>query len=243
VKRFAAPVFWVSACLPVLVGLLFLATAVRAGTPGVGYWYLEHITLSQAELPEGVSIHSYDQTAASRGRLMVENHTSLPLYVMPLKYEDLLVMVTPDPDWKNRVNLAHEAAAYLVLPERPAALIIEALVDLDEHLVDRNVFASGPSTDSLSIPAVQNSELLLIYDQQVFEVPFSLSYTINPLFENDTGTQTGTAYMPATFQANDRITQASEARPMSNVVIIGLAVLAVLLAGGWAAWKLAHRGG
>jgi hypothetical protein len=61
---------------------------------------------------------------------------------------------------------------------------MKALTDLDPHLVDQNVLTFDPPPGGLTIPGAQASELLLVLDQQVIEVPFSITYTLNTEFDN-----------------------------------------------------------
>jgi len=63
-----------------------------------------------------------------------------------------LVMETPDPDWKNRINLAHEVASYLATPTRSVYLNMAALTDLDQNLVDHNELIFSPPAADTAMP-------------------------------------------------------------------------------------------
>jgi hypothetical protein len=214
--------------------------------PTMDYWFIETLTVGDVELPAGVEILVSNPSYQPRGFLILNNQTETLLYVLSLGYKDVLVMATPDPDWKARVNGAHEVASYLVAPDKPAYLSMEALADLDPNLADRNVLTFGPPPIDVSIPAAQSSELLLVYGEQVIEVPFMLAYTLNTGFDNGTG-----AYLnwmmnaQATDVASATVTQQSEestARVIrNNIMLIGLAGSAVVLITGWLVWRELNR--
>jgi hypothetical protein len=231
-----------------LTGIIFLgALPARAFEPKMNYLYIETLVVSDVDLPPGVALRVSDPAFEARAILTLENQTETLLYVLSLNYKDVLVMVTPDPDWKNRVNLAHEVASYLVAPTRPVYLNMEALTDLDQHLEDHNELIFSPPAEDTPIPAPQNSELLLVYGEQVLLVPFTLTYTLNTHY--DDGSQAyeqWMAYTQATDDARVAATQqatASAAKARTDsMVIIGLASLAVLLIGGWLVWRMVSRG-
>jgi hypothetical protein len=159
-------------------------TWAKAVEPRMDYWYIETLKLDGVELPAGVVISASDPTMQPRANFVLENQNATPVYVMSLNYKDVLVMTTPDPNWKRRVDGAHEAASYLAAPGRTVTLDMVSLSDLDKRLVDRNVLSSDPPPENLPVPAAQSSELLLVYREQVIEVPFSLSYSLNTNFGN-----------------------------------------------------------
>lgn len=202
--------------------------------------------VAAARLPEGVEILTSSSSSQPRGSIVLKNQTQTLLFVMSLRYKDVLVMATPDPGWKGRVNGAHEAASYLVAPDQPADLNIEALADLDPNLLDRNVLSSDPPPVEVSIPAAQSSELLLVYGEQVIELPFMLSYTLNMNFNNDSGAPLN--WMP-NVQAADipsaTATQPADtfaSRVMRNKsMLVGLVGLAGLLIAGWLVWRGYNR--
>jgi hypothetical protein len=194
--------------------------------PTMDYWFIETLTVGDVELPAGVEILVSNPSYQPRGFLILNNKTETLLYVLSLGYKDVLVMATPDPNWKARVNGAHEVASYLVAPDKPAYLSMEALADLDPNLADQNVLTFDPPPIDVSIPAAQSSELLLVYGGQMIEVPFMLAYTLNTGFDNGT-----VAYLnwmmnaQATDVASATATQQSEesaARVISNnIMLIG----------------------
>ncbi len=229
------------ALLLVIEGAQATSHPAQAYEPEMDYWFIETFTLDEADLPEGVTIAVSDPAESPRSHLVVRNQTDTPLYVMSLNYKDVLVMATPDPGWKDWVDLAHEAAAYLALPERPAALSMEALVDLDKSLVDQNVLTFELPPEGLAIPSAQRSELLIVYQGQVIEVPFTITYSLNTAFNN--GSEAYRSWMEnvqVAENANSSATLAAEyvkAREARNdVIIVGLAGLALLLV-IWAAWR------
>lgn len=206
------------------------------------YWFTETLTEGRAELPVGVVVRTSDPAAQLRATLILENQTETLLFVMSLNYKDVLVMATPDPNWKARVNGAHEVASYLVAPDRPAYLNMEALTDLDKNLVDRNVLTIDPPPSDVPIPGAQSSELLLVYGEQVIEVPFTITYTLNTKFDN--GTE---AYLnrmtnvqapdSASATATQQAVAFTERVVRNNTLVIGLAGVAALLGVGWLTWR------
>jgi hypothetical protein len=225
-----------------LGGMLFSARLVSASEPGMDDWYIETITVDNVELPEGISIQPCPPDVKAQGCLKLENSTEAILYILSLNYKDILVMQTPDPIWKSRVGMAHEVASYLVSPSRPLYLNMDALTDLDRNLVDKSVLAFDPPPENVTIPNAQSSELLLVYDGQVIEVPFTVSYALNKDFDHGSGAyQTSTENVPAIEVANTTATPqavASEAQGERNtVIVIGLVGAAALFAMGWLAWR------
>jgi hypothetical protein len=198
--------------------------------------------VSDVDLPVGVVIRLSDQSSQPRASLVLENQTDTVLYVLSLNYKDVLLMQTPDPNWKSRVNMAHEVASYLVAPNRPANLDMEALADLDRTLVDRNVLTYASPPADLASPAVQTSELLLVYGEQVILVPFMLTYGLNANFDNGSGVELAwKASVQATENASTTATREAEASAAhvarNNSWVAGLVAVAVLLMAGWLVWR------
>jgi hypothetical protein len=229
----------------VMGGMLLVIRPVSASEPGKDYWFNETLTVGDVDLPAGVVIRVSDPAATPRGYLDLENQTETLLYVLSLDYKDALVMKTSDPNYKVRVNGAHEVASYLVAPNRPAHLGMQALADLDRDLVDKNVLSSSPPPENTPIPAAQNSELLLVYDGQVMVVPFTVTYALNAHFAiGSTAIQTGvaTSHTSPIVTATE-VAGTSSALGMSNYTItIGLLAVAVLIIAGWWIWsRLSYR--
>ena len=205
----------------------------RAFEPVKDYWYIETLTVGEVDLPKGVEALTSNPSSEPRSPLILKNQTEILLYVMSLRYKDVLVMATPDPAWVARVNGAQEAASYLAAPNRMAFLSIEALTDLDPNLKDRNILSSDPPPEDVTIPAAQNSELLLVYGKQVIEVPFKLAYTLNTNFDNGSGVyKNWLTNVQADENTNSTATQQAEAAAAqvkrNNSIIIGLLGVAML---------------
>jgi hypothetical protein len=152
-------------------------------------------------------------------------------------------MATPDPLWKSRVAGAQEVASYLVAADKPRYLNMEALVDLDHALVDRNVLTMDLPPENLSVPEPQTSELLLVYGEQVLLVPFSVSYALNTQFDN--GSQAYQYFMASVQSTNDAsATQEAHAAQsqaaMQNGIVFGLVSLVVFFF-GLLVWKKLFR--
>ena len=215
--------------------------------PAMDYWFIESLRVADAALPAGVDILVSNPSMQTRGNITLKNQTETLLFAMSLDYKDGLVVATPDPVWKARVSGAHEAASYFAALDRPAYLSIEALTDLDHNLVDRNILSHDPPPEDVSVPAAQKSELLLVYGEQVIEVPFTLAYGLNTHFGNSTEADKNTkANIQATDNARLTATRQAEisAAPSTrnDVLLVGLAGTAVLLIAVWLAWKGLKRG-
>ena len=228
-----------------MVGVLWGLRPVRASEPSEDYWFIETLTVSDVKLPAGVVIRPSDPVASPRGYLTLENQTEALLYVLSLDYQDVLVMKTPDPTYKNRLNGAHEVASYLVAPDRPASLGMQALTDLDRDLVDKNVLSSSPPPGNTPIPAAQNSELLLVYDGQVLVVPFIVTYALNTNFViGAKPIQTGIAPPQASPPVTSTQAAGTPGPPGMKTYLIAIGLVGVMLlfiVGWWARKWLAHR--
>ena len=238
--------FQIGIFLTVMGGMLFGARLVGASEPGMDDRYIETITVDNVELPEGISIQPCPPDVEAQGCLKLENSTETILYIMSLNYKDILVMQTPDPNWKSRVGMAHEVASYLVSSSRPLYLNMDALSDLDSNLVDQKELTINPPPDNATIPNVQTSELLLVYDGQVIEVPFTVSYALNEDFENGSEAfTTSTENVLVTETASATATQqtvASKAQlERSTEILIGLVGVAALFTTGWLVWRRVGR--
>ena len=236
----------VGICLLSGVGLLATHQA-RAYEPVMDYWFIETFTLGKVDLPEGVTIRPSELESSPRSYFILQNTTDTPLYVMSLEYKAVLVMATPDPGWKTRLSVAHEVASYMVTPNKVATLNMESLTDLDPKLVDQNVLTFDPPPAGLAIPGSQTSELLLVYGQQVIEVPFGITYALNTEFDN--GSETYNAWIENIQATDNAIATATQPAVIAVVkvrdqcVILGLAGLALLVVIAWIGWKgLSRRG-
>lgn len=182
-------------CIYLLMCLFLSALSFHpalACEPVKDFWYAEVFSLAPLTLPEGIVISPSDPQQLPCGWIAIYNQNEQPLFVMSLGYRDKLVLTsTPDPDYPARLRLAHEVASYTVGGRRPALMLeMPALTDLDHSLQDRNVMDyTRPDTSTLEIPASQSSELLLVYNEQVIQVPFTLSYQINQHFNPNTCSQ------------------------------------------------------
>ena len=222
--------------------MLYKTAPVEASELRKDYWFNETITIGDIDLPTGVVVRTSDPENKPRGYLSLENQTETLLFVLSLGYKDVLVMTTPDPNWKNRVNGAHEVASYLVAPDRPAVLGIEALAELDRDLEDKNVLSFDPPPEEVAIPAEQSSELLLVYDGQVIIVPFTVSYEINSEFDNcKQADHPWTATNDAVAAPTQHAGTAPEAGARNQALFIGFLGIAGMLMIGWLIWRGVFR--
>jgi hypothetical protein len=237
VKSFWMQVGVLGSLLLIMGGMLSSTTSVRAFEPNLDYWFTETFTIGDTELPGGVSISTSDPGTSPRGYLILQNKTNTLLFVLSLAYKDVLVMATPDASWENRVNGVHEVASYLVTPERSAVLDMEALVDLDHTLKDQNVLDYELPEEDVPTPDSQSSELLLVFEGQVIEIPFMVSYAPNAEFDN--GMAANQAWMESvdTFKATQQA-EVSAGRVATNTLIgAGLFIVSAALIFGWLIWR------
>ena len=110
--------------LLLVMGAKLTVHRAEAVEPKTDYWYIETLKPGDVELPAGVEIIASDPLVEPRAYFVLKNQNATPVYVMSLSYKDVLVMTTPDPNWKRRVNGAHEAASYLAAPDHPITLDI-----------------------------------------------------------------------------------------------------------------------
>jgi hypothetical protein len=212
--------------------------------PPKNYWYIETLKVEAAALPAGIEIVPSDPATEPRGYLTLTNSNQQLVYVMSLGYKDVLVMATPDAKWQRRVNGAQEAASYLAAPNRPAHLSIESLVSLDQDLKDQNVLSSIPPPQDTPIPTPQSSELLLVYNGQVIEVPFTLTYSLNTGFTDgeqptSVATPTGEAAQNGSLAPKTVVTEDSLfGIPPLAAGIIGAGAIVLI---GVLAWRLLRR--
>ena len=225
-----------------VIGMLYKTGPVTASEPRKDYWFTETIKTGIIDLPTGVVVRASAPENKPRGYLSLENQTQTLLFVLSLGYKDVLVMTTPDPNWKNRVNGAHEVASYLVAPERPANLDMDALAELDRDLEDKNVLSFDPPPEDLATPAEQSSELLLVYDGQVILVPFTVSYAINSEFDNGTHADHPlTAIKDEGAAATQPSGTAPEAGARTQALFISFLGIAGMLMIGWMVWRGVFR--
>jgi hypothetical protein len=177
------------------------------------------------------------------GAINIVNQMHIAVYVMPLIYRERLVMETPDASWEGRVRMAHEAASYMaVAGERSIlSLGIRELTDLDPALEDRNVISFDPPDPNGVVPEAQQSELLLVYGEQVVVIPFKISYQLNGGFYTGGCEEWFTSHQ-ATADAQAAATRAAATAARNTAVGLGVAILAMLLVIVWLFWRL-RRGG
>ncbi len=218
------------------------AAQTQTQTPAQA-WFSETITLGEVNLPAGLQV-SASASPDGRAYLSISNQTSTALFILSLTYKDTLVMVTPDPLWKERVGMAHEVASFLVKAQAARLLAVDALADLDPALKDNNVVSSSPPPAGTAIPAAQASELLLVYAGQVYEVPFTVTYRLNPRLEN---ASPGLNQAQVSTQASPTAKMIQEtAQPLAWVeqypsLWVGLLFGALLGVSLWLVWRIKRR--
>jgi hypothetical protein len=254
---------------PMRVPLFLLLVAIglplpsaRACEPHPDYWFREAIEFAKVSLPEGITVYqpgmelpepppqgvwlsAADPAQTLRASIEIVNQTAEPLYLLSLRYREVLVMATPDPLYEQRVNLAHEVASYLVVAgtRQSLSLPIEALLDLDAGLQDPNVRSINPPDPAALLPPAQHSELLLVFKGQVIVVPFSITYRLNENFDNgrcDEGQADVTATAAAQATTTQPVTQAEQA-PQDYTLAFGLLALVLIALLFYFFARLLHR--
>lgn len=189
--------FWSGVLSFVLLSTLLLTTACSAETcePCPDYWFVETFAIESGEWPEAISV-AVNPGSAARGYLSIKNNSDIPLYIFHREARQNII-VTEEPAFAGEEMLAEEYAAeeYLLsdkVPELAAYILtsgqydslilsIEGLPTLDPRLEDRNVL-DFTRPGFVEMPAGQRSELLLVYDGELYEVTFTISYKLNANF-------------------------------------------------------------
>ena len=179
-------------------------------------------------LPAGIWLFSHTADERVRSAIYIINRTPDPLYILSLQHRERLVMETPDPNYAARINMAHEAASYLLRPDlgETLALDLKALRDLDNSLVNQNTSSYNPPPANTPLPEPQYSELLLVWGEQVVVVPFTITYQINANYNNG-GCDAWWAAQSATETARQAAKQAQTTRQVG--LVVGVLVVGVLL--------------
>jgi hypothetical protein len=150
------------------------------------YWFSEGIVVEEVPLPAGIQVSALESLHEPRAALIIHNETGENLFVLSLRYRAQLTGdATRDPAYDARLRYAHEVASYLVPAEgvRLLTLDMSALADLDPDLQDRNrLDETRPEDGQVEIPATGYSALLLVHGMDVYQVPFGMTYHLNPDF-------------------------------------------------------------
>jgi hypothetical protein len=192
--------------LLICVGILWLVqfftpSPVAACSPAPPTpWFVEQLSVGAASLPTGVSLRSLSPT-----RIAVSNRSTTPLYVIGqldiggTEYEQLAIRFPPD------TGALHRLVAGQLLtwgpgsagPDKPPVLMWnEDRLDTEalEIAAWPNSISSGrgsvapierrnqtgdhqPAT--VAVPPSQQTQLTLVYGDQLFTVPLTVSYILN----------------------------------------------------------------
>jgi len=242
---------------------LIFPQPAMACEPVPDYWFQETVEFAKVSLPDGFYLYEQgmplpeppphgiwlsaaDPAQTARTFISLVNQNEEPIFVLSLRYRDVLVMETPDPNWERRVDMAHEVASYLAVAgtRQILSLEMETLIDLDPALQDPNVLDISPPDPNLTIPSSQSSELLLVYQHQVIVVPFSITYRLNENFDNGRCEEwwaSANATAAADSTTSQQVVQADQAR-QNNTLAFGLLALALIGLLFWLFTRLLLRG-
>lgn len=175
--------------------LIFLphpATAQADCQPEPDYWFLETYHAETKALPESISIHTSPQHV-ERGYFQVENHADAPVYVLP-RDADAAVMVTATPsldaDLPSEENPPEkqlvlekvaDLAVYVIEAGESLHLDIDTLPKLVPYIEDRNIL-DVDRPGFVRLPMAQRGAFHLVQGEQLFSVPFAISYALNQDF-------------------------------------------------------------
>jgi hypothetical protein len=92
------------------------------------------------------------------------------------------------------------------------------------------------------MPTAQSSELLLVYREQVIDVPFTLSYSLNTSFDN--GVEGDEQRVVNTQAISESIAKWAPAERVRREIFLGIGLVGVtfLAVSGWLIWKGLSRG-
>lgn len=231
-----------------LLSILLLTTArlAEACEPWPDHWFVEILAIESGEWPAAIKV-AVNPESAVRGCLAIENNSAIPLYILPRQARQNII-VTKEPIFAGEEMLAEESAAEEnLLPDRVPGLAayilsagqyaslnisIEELLILDPRLEDRNVL-DFTRPGFVEMPASQRSELLLVYDGELYEVTFTISYKLKPNFAPGT---CGQGDEEATQAAESARTNASAVSTGSDLVV---GIILTLVCGilGWLIWR------
>ena len=95
-----------------------------------------------------------------------------------------------------------------------------------------------PRRKTLPVPATQSSELLLVYREQVIEVPFTLSYSLNTNFDNGLeGYEQSLVNTQSTGMPSTATQVPAELAGREIFLLIGLVGVTILAISAWLIWK------
>ncbi len=178
----------------IFLSVMFLSRTliVQACEPLPDYWFAERYEFGPVNLPETIDLVQSPPDVA-QGYFQISNHSDSPLYVLPMDSRASLV-VTAEPSITGEGLTQEQTTEEILLIERApdlATFVIEAgkIFTLDNesfptlvpYIEERNVLDfSRPAF--FFLPITQRGEFLLVFDDQLITVPFTISYAINENF-------------------------------------------------------------
>ncbi|MBU0482782.1 MAG: hypothetical protein ABIG63_10345 [Chloroflexota bacterium] len=228
--------------------MLTTTRPTEACEPWPDYWFVETFAIESGEWPEAITV-AVSPESTVRGYLSIENNSATPLYILPRAARQHII-ATEEPIFAWEGMLAEESAAeeYLLSDQVPGlaayiltagqyaslTLYIKDLPTLDPRLEDRNVL-DFTRLGFVEMPAGQRSELLLVYDGDLYEITFTISYKLNPNFAPGDCSQEDDNF-EATKAAKSAHTNA-QTTSASSLLVMGIILILVFGIVGWLNWQ------
>jgi hypothetical protein len=186
-----------------LIVLLFTVHLLAPGaalaaecTPTADYWFLEEYAINSLDPPLPADIRIETFPLDRRGSLRISNHGQDMLYLLPrgaypevvvaMRGEGVSEALAEDEPVSQTVFLPERApgvASALIEPGQAMVLDIDNIPALvDDRLEDHNI-RSETRSSFISVPPPLRTELYLVYDEQIYEVTFTVRYRVNMGFE------------------------------------------------------------
>jgi len=160
--------------------------------PQPDYWFLETYRAETETLPESLSLLA-SPPHVERGYFQLENHADAPVYVLPLDaIASVTVTETPplaaelsdeDNPTEEQVLLEKvpDLAVYVIENGETLRLDIDTLPKLVPYIEDRNI-SDVDRPGFVRLPMTQRGAFHLVQGEQLFTVPFTISYALNEDF-------------------------------------------------------------
>lgn len=160
--------------------------------PRPDYWFAERYEFGPVNLPQSIKLDQSPPNVA-QGYFQIRNQSEFPIYVLPIDARPSLVATTAPSISGDGLSDEQSPEEILFLDRAPelATFVIDAgeSLQLDNanfpilipYIEERNVLDFGRPA-FIYVPLTQRGEFLLVYDDQLAKVPFTISYAINENF-------------------------------------------------------------
>jgi len=172
--------------------ILSQSPSAKACVPRPDYWFAERYQFGPVELPESIVLVQSPPDVA-QGNYQIINRSDLPIYILPMDARPSLVATTEPSVTGEGLSDEESIEEILLLDQAPgfATFIIETgeMLQLDNqnftelipYIEERNILEySRPHF--VYLPITQRGEFLMVFDDQLITVPFTISYALNENF-------------------------------------------------------------